>query len=113
MIDYAARVALGVEWLDEVHPGWRDKVDTDRLKMYNTHQCILGQVFGTYWRPVDEMFYDGEDQSGRLGFNIPQQMLNDIHDQYFDEKITADEREDLVNWEYAHLENEWRKALSV
>lgn len=39
------RVANGVEWLDEVHPGWRDSINIDHLNMNHCGQCVCGQVF--------------------------------------------------------------------
>jgi len=39
-----ARVQLGAAWLDATHPGWRDRVDVDRLDMGDSCGCVLGQA---------------------------------------------------------------------
>jgi hypothetical protein len=31
--------------LDEIRPGWEDKVELDVLDMCNVKECVLGQVF--------------------------------------------------------------------
>jgi len=42
--DLAERVALGAAWLDAAHPGWRDRVDVDRLNLEDSCDCVLGQT---------------------------------------------------------------------
>lgn len=41
----ADRVRLGIAWLDEGHPNWRDEINLAHLDMSDADQCILGQVF--------------------------------------------------------------------
>lgn len=38
------RVARGVAFLDQKVPGWRGRVSPDKLDMYSTYHCILGQL---------------------------------------------------------------------
>lgn len=40
------RVQRGVEWLNENHPEWLDKINLEKLDMGQTHTCIIGQVVG-------------------------------------------------------------------
>ncbi len=47
--DVAARVALGVAWIDENVPGWGDRVDLDCLDIGNRRNCVIGQLFGDYF----------------------------------------------------------------
>ena len=42
--DLVERVALGAAWLDDAHPGWRDRVDIDRLDVGDSCDCVLGQA---------------------------------------------------------------------
>ena len=42
----AARVTLGAHWLDENHPDWYTRVDTNTLQMSSHRTCILGQTLG-------------------------------------------------------------------
>jgi hypothetical protein len=39
-------VARGVAKLDELRPGWHNKVDLAKLDLSNCSLCVLGQVFG-------------------------------------------------------------------
>lgn len=42
------RVARGTARLDEVKPDWRSSVNTSRLDMEDSYQCVLGQAFWSY-----------------------------------------------------------------
>ena len=42
------RVARGVKLLNEKKPGWKKKIDRERLDMSSCEDCILGQLFGSY-----------------------------------------------------------------
>lgn len=50
--DLRVRVAGGAAWLDATSPGWVDKI-TGTLEMSECRMCILGQLFGNFWRVVD------------------------------------------------------------
>lgn len=39
------RVANGAAWLDENKPGWERIIELADLKLENTCQCVLGQLF--------------------------------------------------------------------
>lgn len=38
------QVALGMEWLSSVHPGWERRIDLAKLDMADGCACILGQL---------------------------------------------------------------------
>lgn len=42
------RVMTGVEWLDQVHPGWERKIDVSTLDITDACSCVIGQVTGTW-----------------------------------------------------------------
>ena len=48
MEDVMTRVERGAEWLDQVQPGWIDKIALQRLRLSDCMSCVLGQVFGTF-----------------------------------------------------------------
>jgi hypothetical protein len=48
MSTIAERVAAGMTWLDEHEPGWRQRIDRDRLDLQNCTRCIGGQLAGVY-----------------------------------------------------------------
>lgn len=70
-IDYAARAAKGAELLDEVRPGWEDRVNPDSLNMYNTSWCVLGQLEGDYDFAVHTLLKLSYQASWVHGFHIP------------------------------------------
>lgn len=48
---YEDRIAKGAEFLDN-HFGeedWRAKIDLDKLDMANSFDCVLGQLFRSFW----------------------------------------------------------------
>jgi hypothetical protein len=59
--------AAGVEWAT----GWRDRIDVDRLNMRMNSDCVIGQLYGSYW---GFMVTAGEDrpmtltEASALGF---------------------------------------------
>jgi hypothetical protein len=77
MDDLQARVKRGAALLDEKRPGWAKEIALDRLAMRSCTQCILGQLWGSY--------FGGYEQLGRKlpstflfssaehGFTIPNQ----------------------------------------
>jgi hypothetical protein len=60
-------VDLGVAFLDEHVPDWRDKVDPDTLRMTSSTDCVCGQVFGD-WRFFCETYRMTPERAIRLGF---------------------------------------------
>lgn len=55
MIDEELRAARGAELLDEKYPGWANKVNYGKLRMMNSFDCVLGQVYGRYQRGMEEL----------------------------------------------------------
>lgn len=47
---YARRVRRGIAFLDRVHPGWRNKINPKRLDIASSRDCVLGQLYGDYFR---------------------------------------------------------------
>ncbi|HEU5032738.1 MAG TPA: hypothetical protein VFV01_48000 [Spirillospora sp.] len=81
------RVAAGAAWLDEKQPGWEARVNTERLNMESTCDCILGQVYeeaaqasdwfdwdfyeGAYWYVLQEHVGNrGSDWPVEHGFTL-------------------------------------------
>lgn len=59
-MDYTAALAGqhagdGAAFLDGVLPGWRQRVDPDRLSITSSADCVLGQVCGSYEAGVDAL----------------------------------------------------------
>jgi hypothetical protein len=44
------RVEAGAALLDERWQNWHNAIDLDTLNMGSERDCILGQLFGTYWK---------------------------------------------------------------
>ena len=64
------RVAKGAALLDEMEPGWYQKIDLVTLNLRNCFSCVIGQVYGEYTentlRSLDLDFSSDAD----FGFNI-------------------------------------------
>lgn len=87
----------GVKYLDREHPGWRDKVDLDRLDLSNGHRCVIGQVTGCY----NHYFGQHEEVDPiALGFKVPLQMTP-LGFGITEERL------------YMHLTNAWKRELTL
>lgn len=107
------RVERGIALLDRVGPdGWREKI-TEPLEMNNTFTCVLGQVYGAYWRAVEDPWGDSPGlktatQGGKLspgyGFNL-----------YYEEDTWRDDRISLEYTErrWEELTAEWYRQLGI
>jgi hypothetical protein len=66
------RVAAGAAWLDERAPGWIGQIDLSELDIEEPCNCILGQVYGHYFRSPRDARID-DDASAYIaderGFN--------------------------------------------
>lgn len=63
--------AAGAKYMDETVPKWFKSIDLERLNLQDIESCILGQIHGNYHDALDELFDGVEEESGRLGFTIP------------------------------------------
>lgn len=65
--DYTAAVQRGVALLDaKGPPGWRDRIDLDTLDIGSLTLCVLGQVYGHYYKGLRAL---GDDANPyHLGF---------------------------------------------
>lgn len=70
MLTVERRVQKGMELLDEQKPDWRESIHIESLNIGTIHTCVLGQVFGNYFRGKDVLNlndYEGGDARD-LGF---------------------------------------------
>lgn len=61
------RIERGAKLLDERVPGWRERIDLDRLDMGNSLHCILGQCFGSYFDGLRTLDLSTDSAYGFLG----------------------------------------------
>lgn len=59
-------VLRGIQLLDEKMPDWRDKIDPKTLDLANDCNCVIGQLFGSYYYTNSRLDIYGPD----YGFNI-------------------------------------------
>jgi len=63
------RVSAGARWLDEVEPGWAERIDLDDFCLSDGRRCILGQLYGRYSDGLDT--HDLEYEEAKMyGFNL-------------------------------------------
>ncbi len=65
---FEAEVARGVELLDQRDPVWMDKIDLSKLAMHSSRSCILGQLFGGYYKGRRAL--DINRAAGGYGFSL-------------------------------------------
>ena len=85
------KVAKGVKLLTKKYGDeWRSKVNLDKLNMYDSRCCILGQTDSDYYSHCKDL---GINNPNAYGFEID------------------DFNEDATEEQYKVLEREWRRAL--
>jgi hypothetical protein len=65
-----ARVARGARLLDEHQPGWRHRIDRDRLDMGSDYNCVVGQLYGHYPDGCNRLGLTTNQQATRYGFIV-------------------------------------------
>lgn len=104
----AERVALGVTFLDDTVPNWRDRVDLETFDITDPDNCIVGQVFlasdnvptnhsGTPWMRGSWTLHDWVESR------------TDEEPDFLMADYGFEHERDTV--EYAELDVEWRKVL--
>jgi hypothetical protein len=66
--ELAEIVERGAAVLDEAAPGWPDAVNTTRLDVRTSPDCVLGQVFGSYHGARRTL---GITDGAAYGFSLP------------------------------------------
>ena len=71
------RVRAGMALLDFRKPGWRHKIDLEKLDLRSCQSCVLGEVYGDYCLGMSTLFpHDENSTSSRsevaqsLGFYL-------------------------------------------
>lgn len=64
-------VERGAELLDEKEPGWWKEIEEERLKMRNCDKCVLGRVYGDYYKGKAKLGMAGSIEEPRIyGFDM-------------------------------------------
>lgn len=53
------RIDNGAKLLDEVMPGWAGKINTLELNVDSFKNCVLGQLYGSFWDGMKQLGYSG------------------------------------------------------
>lgn len=78
ILTYDERVEFGAAWLDEVEPGWIDRLDLATLQLSDVSCCVIGQldrargVQDFDWARGVQGFMLEDSLWTRLGFRIDQ-----------------------------------------
>lgn len=114
------RIALGVQFLDAVKPGWAGQIDTNELELSNPASCVLGQLY----REEAETVYAESPWSGYTigGWRLHDWLVKSGH--YADEEIGA--AQELAGFErlgvyeaetsddtYESLQAAWMKVITT
>lgn len=102
-------VSRGVELLDEKVPDWRGSVDIERLDIANTHDCILGQVFGDYHVGMDVLF-PGTIMPGGI-HNFPARVSSSESHGFEAMYATNPDDDDYAERDYEGLHEAWGKVF--
>ena len=62
------KVAKGAALLDNKVPGWRNRVNAEILDQSDGEKCVLGQLYGVYFRGIESLHIDIADAAD-YGFN--------------------------------------------
>jgi len=118
------RVRKGAATLDASKPKWRNKVQPEHLCMESGLSCILGQVYGGYWKGVQKLcgVDNGEAASRHNGFNLGFHFDDEVVQALVTANVpeTATKRarararaeEDMRNAAWDVLHNAWVKELA-
>lgn len=114
----AERVQHGVNLLDMLKPEWREGVNPETLRISSCHQCVLGQLYGSFdggnnalWDHLDLSDDERQAIAAYHGFTSnPEFILR-----YLRCSALGRDREDILHeerHEFAALTEEWRRVLT-
>ena len=99
-----ARVARGAAHLDQVRPGWHERIDVGTLTLWDPCGCIVGQLSGAQF-PVGLLALRvAWGKSVEYGFEFPIWMPL---------MIPADARQQICREHYQPLQDAWIEAIAA
>lgn len=100
---FEVEIARGAAFLDEKTPGWRERIDLDKLDLGECDVCVLGQLSGTddrwAWTTVVRNFGLSTRIVHKFGFSV-----DDSDDLFYDDSGELDEL-------YNQLTQEWKTYI--
>ena len=110
--DATARVAKGAALLDEMRPGWAEGILLDHLQMSSVCACVLGQVYGAFYRgmqtalrcPESDPIRRTMEKAAEYGFHTGPLEEYDLHPDRDDDHA-------LVVAGYAPLQAAWVREI--
>ena len=77
----AERVTAGADWLDQHAGDWVPQIDLSALDIEDPCYCILGQMYGHYFRsPRDARMDDADYLADERGFNGCEDDMSPLND---------------------------------
>lgn len=115
---FAKEIQKGIEFLNEVKPGWRDEIDPAVLDLADTTTCVCGQVFENHYTEGLAALskYTGVDQAddqdaSEYGFCVSVQDSKDWLAALG--KSEDSEYEEQTNFLFSALTEEWINVLKM
>lgn len=77
-MEYFTNAPAGAALLDEKRPGYADEIDLETFKIDNSRSCVLGQLYGDYWRGKEELFRGVNDIQQAHSYGFATLYLDDV-----------------------------------
>lgn len=112
---FAKEIQKGIEFLNEVKPGWRDEIDPAVLDLADTTTCVCGQVFADHYTGGLEALADylnveeaNDDQASEHGFCVAAEDAST-----WMEATGEEDEENANNFLFSALTEEWINVLKM
>lgn len=103
-VRYREQVNRGAKALDEINPGWANRISLKTLAMETCDSCVLGQVYGDYEHGCHEAYRSNVWPRGWLASEMGFTLLTELQDLYQDP-------EDVILERFRELADDWREAI--
>ncbi len=76
------RIAFGFRFLDMMDPGWRDRIDRERLDISSPVHCCFGQLYRHYLNGCSQYYLEPLTEAAQMGFSVLDPESPDVQREY-------------------------------